>query len=776
MGALRKYWPVLILVLVPLIALWRTLLGEAIGPFADIATMVPGGPKGPDTGWDILQADGILQFYVWRDIVLDAWRHGQVPLWNPYQLAGVPILANSQSGALYPPHVLLGVLGVPTPVAVTLLAWFHLAMAGLGVHALVRRLGGEEVGGVVAGTSFALSTFMLSWTGLASVISTVCWIPWALAAVVLILGSDRRSGFVVLSLSVAMMLLAGHLQFSAYGLFAVLFWIVWTATQQKAWGRIHLSILALAIGVGLAAPQVVSVLNYSQYSHRRNTPTEEGYQAYANSSLQVETLATLAFPSLDGNPREAIPNAQGLSLFAPKLIQPGANLAEQAIGIGPIVFCLIALAFVQLRRQHPAWGLGILGALALWVALGSPLSRLAYFAIPGWSSTGSPGRIIVLFLLGAFTLGGVTLSSLLAQSAEDRRPEVQTRALLGALVAMLLTLAFSQTLKPGEGVDPRTFEAVRGAGLSAALPAAIIGALLAVGVLAWLLKEQSLRSKAAVLALVPVLAVLVGATTLIPTGTPNLKLPFVPKGRIANQPGHWDLHFRARTTLPPNLATLFRVEELGGYDSLLHRDTVAMMNELNGQDSAPPINGNMMFVKVFDYAKLADAGVTEVWNPTPAVGYAPMGGQVGTPPVRKIGEELLGEREWEPGIDSPPLARAVLKGPGIADVEGKPAEIIAKDWQGVTVRATGPGKLTVRYRNLDGWNAKINGQHAVIIGTRWVELNLPASESTVRLTYVAPGFRTGIPIALASILSFAILVFALTRKNRQASASASEIK
>src|SRR5438105_3699041 len=94
---------------------------------------------------------------------------------------GTPLLANSQSAGFYPPHILMGVLHVPVYPAITFLAWLHLFWAGLGVYLLTRRIGGARVGAVVAGLSFSLSAFMISWTSLPSVITTVSWIPWILA-------------------------------------------------------------------------------------------------------------------------------------------------------------------------------------------------------------------------------------------------------------------------------------------------------------------------------------------------------------------------------------------------------------------------------------------------------------------------------------------------------------------------------------------------------------------------------------------------------------------
>jgi len=122
---IRKHWPVIFLFLIPLIPLWRAIfLGESIGPFDQIRQMAPWyGPK-PSQPWDVLQADGVLQFYGWRDLVFQSWAHGTIPFWNPFELCGTPLLANSQSAPLYPGHILMGLLHIPTSIAVSLLAWF----------------------------------------------------------------------------------------------------------------------------------------------------------------------------------------------------------------------------------------------------------------------------------------------------------------------------------------------------------------------------------------------------------------------------------------------------------------------------------------------------------------------------------------------------------------------------------------------------------------------------------------------------------------------------
>ena len=89
--------------MVPVLPLWRAVfLGEAIGPFDQIRQMAPWNGPAPAQAWDVLQADGVLQFYGWRGLVFESWGKGQLPLWNPYQLCGTPLLADSTVGSVLP--------------------------------------------------------------------------------------------------------------------------------------------------------------------------------------------------------------------------------------------------------------------------------------------------------------------------------------------------------------------------------------------------------------------------------------------------------------------------------------------------------------------------------------------------------------------------------------------------------------------------------------------------------------------------------------------------
>ena len=783
---LRRWWPVLFLALMPLIPLWRAVfVGEAIGAFDQIRQMAPWNGPAPDQPWDVLQADSVLQFYPWRDMVFEAWSRLELPLWNPYELAGAPLLANSQSAGFYPPHILMGVLHVPTAAAMTFLAWLHLFWAGLGVYALCRRLGATDVGAVVGGVSFSLSAFMLAWTALPSVISTCAWIPWCLWAVYGIHRLEREDSmeraespegiplqpvrplhpiraFSALAICTAMMLLAGHLQFAAYGLLAIALTAVTLfftsrydelklvnepitmdevdretgvvieremedrgglrTVRRFRWGGLATCIGALVVGGMLAAPQLLPVMEFSKWFHRRAPATEEGYQAYIGGAIKPFELANLLHPKLLGDPRQfsGMPVLQGLSAYWPPLAKQGANLAESAVTIGPLV---LGLLFFVPWRDRRAWPLAILGALALLLAFGTVLNKPLYFLLPGWSSTGSPGRIIVLFILAACITASLGLSSNRLKSGRF--------LVLGGLAAGLLVAIACIALAP----TIRGFEAdhvddpMRGLilyTLATAAPTLLISIVLAAISLWMAMAKTTWLQLGAAVAIPAVLGI-----GFLMTGQPLAKLPPLDKNKrvaIVNQ--DWELLVPAKATLPPNLAGLSRIHELGGYDSLLHRDMKAALDAINGGDSAPPANGNMMFIKPSSsghWEELAwESGVSEVWS----------------------GKELEEFKDW-PVRHEDGLYKYSMDTPRDSVVP-RAQQILSEGYDHVTIKATireqGDRALLMDSR-LPGWTATIDGKPGDLRSNEnfigmWVEP--PPGEHTVEFRYEPPGLRTGL--------------------------------
>ncbi|MCX7799553.1 MAG: hypothetical protein N2109_04340 [Fimbriimonadales bacterium] len=608
MAAVRRAAPYLILLLAALLPVGRAVFGaEAVGAFDQIRQMPPwNGPK-PKQAWDILQADSVLQFYVWRKLVIEdglTWV-------NPYSFGGSPLAANSQSAVWYPPHVQLRLVRMRADDAVDLLAWFHLFVLGAGVYALCKVAGAASWPALASALGVQLSPFALAWLGLASVPTTVAWIPWLLTATVLCLRGRPWAWFAVAA-SGGLLLTAGHLQFAAYGLLASIAVALHGLWESRSWRGLAAWAVGGALAAALAWVHLGPVLALSGESHRQGPATEEGYAAYVGGAIRPhELVGRLASPFAQGNP---LVEPDGLPTeYLPAITRPGANYAESASTIGPLLLvgALAALAGPRRRQAILWWGVALLAAL---LAVGTPLNRLLYFGLPGWSASGSPGRVVVLMLLALAVAAALGFSPQAASKGGDR---ARVAAIAAAFLVMAVGVVWGEEPYPAGLPDSHPAEVVwmevfrrNGAmvllwGFAALLVAPVVWERPRLG---WLLAAFSVAFPVAT-----------GVTALVRTGDPSFLRERIegvgPSDLVAIVNEHWTFVGAPRALMPPNTAAAAGIRELGGYDSLMRRAVKAELDAINGRDSSPPANGNIAFVQpTADPDRLRRAGVTQVWS------------------------------------------------------------------------------------------------------------------------------------------------------------------
>ena len=81
--------------------------------------------------------------FPWRFWAAEGWASGMVPLWSPEVGNGFPLMADGQTGVLYPPNILLGAL-LPTQWSLSWSLLLHQWWAGLGAFFLMRSLRPES--------------------------------------------------------------------------------------------------------------------------------------------------------------------------------------------------------------------------------------------------------------------------------------------------------------------------------------------------------------------------------------------------------------------------------------------------------------------------------------------------------------------------------------------------------------------------------------------------------------------------------------------------------
>jgi hypothetical protein len=328
---------------------------------------------------------------VWIHQSIAEW--GQIPLWNPNILSGIPFAADPLSGLWYPPNWLA--VAFPSAIAFNALFWMHLTWAGLGAWALAREEGLSKWGGAIAGIVFGGAPKFVTHIALGHVglVSAVSWTPWVLlltakflrqirseqrwlrwsalagAVLGLVFRADPRWSIPLIGLAVA------------YGLRSML-----RDRQTEPENLRKIALAALVVGIFAAA--IAACLGLPLWEFLRES-TRSGISASERAifSLPLEgLLGTISI--LDGTP-------EWLAYF------------------GASVLVISILAILNTGRRPWFWiGVSVFSTI-LAMGPGTPLFNLIS-AIPGADVLRVPARFLFLSALGWAFLAGYSLDALIS--------------------------------------------------------------------------------------------------------------------------------------------------------------------------------------------------------------------------------------------------------------------------------------------------------------------------------------------------------------------------
>lgn len=756
--------PPFVLLLLPCVLLWRVvLLGEAFVPADLLRDIAPW--RSPSSSslvpWNPLMWDGVAEFYPWRLFAAASLRRGELPLWNPHQFCGTPFVANSQSAVFYPPNLLFTLLPVPTAFGVSVL--LHLALTGLLLYGFLRSpyMALGRAPAAVGAVVWQMSTWQASWLALPTFLCVSAWLPLALWLTARLVSRPTAARAAGLGACLGLMLLAGHLQIALYCLLLTLAYGLFQAVptiredRHRLWPLLFGSAFALLLMMGFAAPQLLPAIELSRLSHRAaGPPTWAGYEGYVRLALPAINLVTLFLPNFFGNP------TQGSYWIASANGGPGAYM-ENACYVGVLGLLLGLVAVLQTwRGRADTRFFAIAALLALLLALGTPLNALLFFGIPGFSQSGSPGRILVLWTFCAAVLAALGTQALVIAP----RPLRALAWVLGVLIllfvpALGVTIAWVRHTLP-EG----TLEANLGQGGDLwRLPIGVLfgaGALLVLG-RRGTLSRSVLGAGLVGLAATDLLAANIGFNRS--TRTENV-YPVTPgiaylqqhagEGRVMPLNRRWSLYAPPPAVLPPNAATVYGLQDTQGYDSLLTGRYFAWAGALNGENRspAPPENGNMVFTHNDMSPQAQDAAVRFVVS----LGTLPSGNPRLTP-VFTDGAMTI----YENGA-ALPRAR-LTQGQGTASVED-----VSPTWLRLHVSGLeGEAEMVVADQWYPGWRATVEGKESPIDAGpevfRTVRLGPPGvnpgGTSTVDMRYLPASFQLGLyGLCLAIMSTIAVAV------------------
>lgn len=382
---------------------------------------------GHQTLW---RSDITLIHYPYHITVADEWLAGRVPLWNPYQHIGVPLLAEGQVGPLYPLGALF--LSPLSPsLELSLFVALHLTLAAVFTFALARTLGLATAPATLAGLAFGMGGFLMAQIGNLNIMTGAVWLPLILCSA--IMAARRRSLAVALlaGLPLALQAFTAQPQVVFYTLLVLVGYAVFRLVADRSVRAALFVAVAIASGLLLSAPQLLPAYELQQHSVR-------------SQALDFDFLTKNSWPPMMGL-NLVLPGAFGNNVVG---FKGGDPFEEDFIYAGFIPLLMVGFAWHQRRRRDmPYFVLLLAGAMLLALGRYTPLYQLVIQHLPGFALFRIPSRWLMAANLALAVLCGYGLQTLIERGLSRRRLVI-CGAILGLLGAgLLLTWVFREPVR-----------------------------------------------------------------------------------------------------------------------------------------------------------------------------------------------------------------------------------------------------------------------------------------------------------------------------------------
>lgn len=349
-------------------------------------------------------SDPVWQFVPWLQLARRELRAGRVPLWNPYQDGGVPLLANLISGIASP-------LAAPVLVAGVARAWnlsllLRVLVAAVGAFLWLRNAGRAPPSAALGALMFALSGPFIVWLEHPQTL-VAAWVPWLLLAVERLASNPTPYSFTGTAVVSLLVLTGGHPEVALMaGLLAAVVAVRASRTRRELIRCIGAGLL----GLGLSAPVL---LPFAEYLRLGTALSGRGRHAFV---LPLAALVRFVKPhAAVGHPIEAAATV---------------SLTGLLLGVVALVLC---------RRRAGVVFWSCVAATILLLTYDNPLARQVAAHTPVYGT-----RTLLLLPLA--------LAFLAASAFDELRARIRSQRARTVVAAVAPLMVLGELLAAAHGV------------------------------------------------------------------------------------------------------------------------------------------------------------------------------------------------------------------------------------------------------------------------------------------------------------------------------------
>ncbi|MFH0864211.1 MAG: YfhO family protein [Candidatus Gottesmanbacteria bacterium] len=596
---LTKYWPLIFILLVNIIFFKSWLLDKKLPIPAD--TIV--GMYHPWRDFyrqeypngipfkNFLITDPVRQQYVWRKQVIELLQDRQLPLWNPYNFSGMPLLANFQSASFYPLNILFFLL--PFNSAWSFLVFLQPLLAGIFLYLYLKNLHLNQWSSLFGSIIFSFGGFSIAWLEWNTILHVGLWLPLIMLSIDKIINNSKkiekekpqlllknrnmaRWSFIFV-LSLCSSFFAGHLQVFFY---IASFSLIYLLAKWWYYGH-NRRILSIFVICYLLFVVITSIqwlptwqlINFSARDFNQMNWQQVGW------FVPWQNLIQFIAPDFFGNPTTL--NYWGEWNY-------GEFIGY--IGIIPLIFTLPIL--IWKRNKNILFFGGIL-IISLSLVLPTPIAKIPYLLQIPLLSTSQPTRLLFLIDFLLSILAALGLEQLINEidNPNQIKKLIKTCLLLGFFFGGLWLLILF-----GQKWVNISLENIMIAKRNLILPT-----ILFIGSAIFFICLLFVRVKQKYTTIICIVILIITVFDLFRFGwkfTPFTKENWLfPQTKITqfllNQTKPYRIMAIDSRIFPPNFASFYQLEDVSGYDPLYLKAYGQLVSSWNsGKPDFSPVSFN----------------------------------------------------------------------------------------------------------------------------------------------------------------------------------------
>lgn len=365
-------------------------------------------------------------FYPYLYYISSMYRHGEVPLWNPFLFNGYPMFANVQCQAFYPVNFLFLPFTLFTPYAVHLKLILHYFLAGAFMYLLSRHYLEDRRACLLSAMVYMFSGFMAGHAEHITMVETMTWLPLLFLLTDKAVSKKKLSYAVFAGFFLGICILAGHPQTAIIIFYFLLIHVLYRSAGLYRTDRnpgVFLKSAFTVIVILSLALIIASIQILPAYELVKQTGRSEALSyTLAVGSGQLSLRDAVGF---------FVPNYFG-AITGP--YWGNTDISQNLIYIGVVPLALVGVSVLFGRRRVAVIYFFTMAMLSLLISMGDNgvIYRLLFDYLPGVNLFRAPVNYFFVFTFFAALLAGYGFNYLY---------NIRNRSMFFVCLGLLFTLS-----------------------------------------------------------------------------------------------------------------------------------------------------------------------------------------------------------------------------------------------------------------------------------------------------------------------------------------------